>query len=156
MEIKEIEGEVLAKYYSFCIIVSRFNESITKKLKESAIKCLIKHGARERKIKIIHVPGALEIPLVAQKVATKKKYNAIICLGCVIKGETAHFDQVAFGSTHGLLQASLKTACPITFGILTTNTAEQAMRRCGIKKGPNKGWEAALNAIEMASLHSKL
>ena len=155
-KIKEVEGEILAKPYSFCIIVSRFNEALTKKLKENAIKCLLKHGAKETKIKVIYVPGALEIPLVAQKVASKKKYNVIICLGCVIKGETAHFDQVAAGSTHGLLQASLKTRCPMIFGILTTNTVEQAVNRCGINKRLNKGWEAALNAMEMASLHSKL
>lgn len=153
--MKRIEGELQAEGLKFAIIVSRFNEFITGKLQDGAVDALIRHGASEKNIDIIKVPGSFEIPLVAKKVAGKKSYDAVICLGTVIRGATPHFDFVASEATKGIAMASMETGVPIAFGVLTTDSIEQAVERAGTKSG-NKGWDAAMAAIEMAQLLKKL
>src|SRR5690625_4284501 len=133
------------------IVVSRFNEFITKQLLDGAISTLTQYGVEEENIKIVRVPGAFEIPLVAKKLAKNKNYDAIITLGAVIRGETPHFDYVCHEAARGITKATLNTETPVIFGILTTDTTEQALARVGIKGG-NKGSEAATSAIEMANL----
>lgn len=146
-----IEGNPAEKNLEFAIIVSRFNEFITDRLLEGARKCFIKQGYNENKIDVIKVPGAFELPVTAAHLASLKKYSAIICLGAVIKGATPHFDYVSIGVTSGISRVCLDYKIPVIFGVLTTNTIEQAMERSGGKSG-NKGWDAALAAIEMADL----
>jgi len=153
--MKRIEGELQAEGLKFAIIVSRFNEFITGKLFEGAIDALIRHGAVEKNIDIIKVPGSFELPLVAKKAAQKKSYDAVICLGTIIRGATPHFDYVAAEASKGIATASMDTGVPIAFGVLTTDTIEQAIERAGTKSG-NKGWDAAMVAIEMAQLLKKL
>ena len=153
--MKIYEGELLAKGLKFAIVVSRFNDFITKKLLDGAVDALLRHGAVEQNIDIIKVPGAFEIPLAAKIIAEKKKHNAIICLGTIIRGATSHFEYVAAEATKGIASASLETGLPISFGILTTDSIEQAVERAGSKSG-NKGWDAALVAIEMAQLLKRL
>ncbi len=153
--MKTYEGELQAKGLKFSIIISRFNDFITGKLLDGAVDALIRHGAVEQNIDIVKVPGAFEIPLAAKKVAEKKKHDAVICLGTVIRGATPHFDYVASEASKGIASASLDTGVPIAFGVLTTDTIEQAVERAGSKSG-NKGWDAALVAIEMAQLFKKL
>ena len=148
---KIIEGNLIAKGFSFAIVVSRFNEFINKKLLEGAIDCLSRHGCTEKDIDVIWVPGAFEIPLVALKTAQNKKYDAVICLGAVIRGATPHFDFVASEVSKGIANVSLQTQKPVIFGVLTTDSIEQAIERAGTKSG-NKGWEAGLTAIEMVNL----
>ena len=150
-----IEGNLKASNFKFAIILSRFNEFIGNQLLEGALDCLKRHAVTEDNIDLIKVPGAFEIPLAAEKLASQKKYNAIICIGAVIKGATPHFDYVAGAASNGIAQVSLKHSLPIAFGVLTTDTIEQAIERAGTKAG-NKGWDAALTAIEMADLNSKL
>jgi len=149
--MKTFEGKLSAKGYKFGIVVSRFNDFISQKLLEGAIDCLQRHECAESDIEIMRVPGAFEIPLAADKLAQTKKYNAIICLGAVIRGNTPHFDYVASEVSKGIAQTSLKNQIPIAFGVLTTENIEQAIERAGTKSG-NKGWDAALTAIEMADL----
>lgn len=146
-----IEGKLSAKDYKFALIVSRFNEFISGKLLEGALDCLSRHHADDNNIDIVRVPGSFEIPLAASKLAESGKYNAVICLGAVIRGATPHFDYVAAEVTKGIAQTSLKSGIPVAFGVLTTDTIEQAIERAGTKSG-NKGWDAALTAIEMADL----
>ncbi|MBI5740930.1 MAG: 6,7-dimethyl-8-ribityllumazine synthase [Nitrospirae bacterium] len=153
--MKRFEGELQAEGLKFAIIVSRFNEFITGKLLEGAIDALVRHGSSEKNIDIIRVPGSFEIPLVAKKVAGKKSYDAVICLGTVIRGATPHFDYVAAEAAKGIAAASMETGVPIAFGVLTTDTIEQAIERAGSKSG-NKGWDAAMVAVEMAQLLKKL
>lgn len=153
--MKIYEGELQAKGLKVAIIISRFNDFITKKLHDGAIDSLIRHGASEKDIEVIKVPGAFEIPLAAKRIAEKKKHDAIICLGTVIRGATPHFDYVAGEAARGIAMASMETGMPIAFGVLTTDTIEQAVERAGLKGG-NKGWDAALVAIEMAQLFKKL
>ncbi|RJQ45126.1 MAG: 6,7-dimethyl-8-ribityllumazine synthase [Nitrospiraceae bacterium] len=153
--MKRFEGELQAEGLKFAIIVSRFNEFITGKLLDGAVDALLRHGASEKNIDIVKVPGSFEIPLVAKKVAGKKSYDAVICLGTVIRGATPHFDFVASEATKGIATASMETGVPIAFGVLTTDTIEQAVERAGTKSG-NKGWDAAMVAIEMAQLLKKL
>ena len=153
--MKRIEGELQAEGLKFAIIVSRFNEFITGKLLEGAIDALIRHGAVEKNIDVIKVPGSFELPLVAKKAAQKKSYDAVICLGTIIRGATPHFDYVAAEASKGIATASMDTGVPIAFGVLTTDTIEQAIERAGTKSG-NKGWDAAMVAIEMAQLLKKL
>jgi len=153
--MKRIEGELQAEGLKFAIIVSRFNEFITGKLLEGAIDALLRHGASDKNIDIIKVPGSFEIPLVAKKAAQKKSYDAVICLGTVIRGATPHFDYVAAEAAKGIAMASMETGVPVAFGVLTTDTIEQAVERAGSKSG-NKGWDAAMVAIEMAQLIKKL
>jgi 6,7-dimethyl-8-ribityllumazine synthase len=153
--MKTFEGELQAKGLKFAIIVSRFNDFIGSKLLDGAVDALTRHGASEQNIEVIKVPGAYEIPLAAKKVASKKKHDAVICLGAIIRGATPHFDYVAAEASKGIAQASLETGIPIAFGVLTTDTIEQAVERAGSKSG-NKGWDCAMVAIEMAQLFKKL
>jgi len=150
-----IQGELQAKGLKFAIIVSRFNDFITGKLLDGAVDALLRHGARDEDIDVVKVPGAFEIPLAAKKVAEKGAYSAVICLGTVIRGATPHFDYVASEVSKGVAAASLDTGVPIAFGVLTTDTIEQAVERAGTKSG-NKGFDAAVTAIEMARVFKKL
>jgi 6,7-dimethyl-8-ribityllumazine synthase len=150
-----LNKEISASDFKFAIVLSRFNESIGKRLLDGAIDCLKKHGCKDKNIEIINVPGAFEIPLAADKAAEKNKYNSIICLGAVIRGETPHFEYVSSAVSSGVLQVGLKHGLPVIFGVLTTDNLKQAKERSGKKSG-NKGWEAALAAIDMANLLTKL
>ena len=150
-----IEGNLNASGYSFAIVVSRFNEFITQRLLDSALDCLRRHSAAEKAIDVIHCPGAFEIPQTARKLAQSDKYDAVICLGCIIRGETPHFEYIASSVATGLTRVSLETDVPIVFGVLTTDSLEQAIDRAGAKSG-NKGWDSAMSAIELADLHKKL
>lgn len=150
-----IEGILQANGKKFCIVASRFNELITRKLVDGAIDCLVRHGADHSSITIIWVPGAFEIPIAAQRAARLKNHDAIICVGAVIRGGTPHFDYVAAEVSKGVAQVSLKEDVPVIFGVLTTDSIEQAVERAGTKAG-NKGWDAALSAIEMVDLFTKL
>ena len=148
------EGKLNGKGLKIGIIVSRFNEFITQKLLAGALDCLTRHEVENNNIDVIWVPGAFEIPLVAKR-AAHKDYDAIICLGAVIRGATPHFDYVAAEVTKGIAAVGLEANKPVIFGVLTTDTIEQAIERAGTKAG-NKGWEAALAAIEMANLFKKM
>ncbi len=148
---KVIEGSLSAKGLKFGIIASRFNDFITNRLLDGALDVLNRSGAKSDDIEIIKVPGSFEIPLIAKKMAAGKKYDAIICLGAVIRGDTPHFDYISAEVTKGIAAVSLESGVPVSFGILTTDTIEQAIERAGTKSG-NKGGEAALVAIEMANL----
>ncbi len=149
--MKKFEGKLIAQGLKFGIIVSRFNELITSKLLEGALDCLKRHDADEENIEIFYCPGSFEIPLVAKKLAQTGKYDALICLGAVIRGETPHFDYIASEVSKGIAQVQLETGVPIAFGVITTDDVEQALNRAGVKVG-NKGWDSALTAIEMANL----
>lgn len=153
--MKVIEGELQAKGLKFGIVISRFNEFITSKLLDGAKDALVRHGAKEDDIDIVKVPGSFEIPMVAKKMAAKGIYNAVICLGTVIRGATPHFDYIAAEVSKGVATASMDTGVPVAFGVLTCETIEQAVERAGTKSG-NKGWDAAITAIEMAQLLKKL
>lgn len=146
-----IEAKLLAEGKKFALVVSRFNDFITDRLVGGAIDALIRSGALTQDIDIVKVPGAFEIPLVAKKMAKKGKYHAIICLGAVIRGATPHFEYVSAEVTKGIALVSLEFEIPVIFGIVTTDTIEQAIERAGTKAG-NKGWHAAISAIEMANL----
>src|ERR1041385_1947981 len=150
-----IEGDLSASSSSFGIVVSRFNDFITKRLLDGALDCLRRHGANEKEIDVVYCPGAFEIPQTAQQLSTTGKYNAIICLGCIIRGETPHFEYVANAVSTGLAKVALETPTPVVFGVLTVDSLEQAIERAGAKGG-NKGWDAALAAIELADLRSKI
>jgi len=153
--MKILEGELQAKGLKFAIIVSRFNDFITSKLLDGAKDALLRHGAKEEDIDIARVPGSFEIPLIAKKLASKGTYNAVICLGTVIRGATPHFEYVAAEVSKGIAAASMETGVPIAFGVITSDTIEQAVERAGTKSG-NKGWDAAITAIEMAQLIKKI
>ena len=146
-----IEGKLTAEGIKFAIVVSRFNNLITERLLEGALDCILRHNGNQENIDIVRVPGSFEIPLVAKKLAKSGKYDAVICLGAVIRGDTPHFDYVANEVTKGIAQVSLETEVPISYGILTTDTIEQAIERAGTKMG-NKGFDAALTAIEMVNV----
>lgn len=149
--MKVFEGKLIAQGLKIGIIVGRFNEFIGGKLLSGAVDGLIRHGVEENNIEVSWVPGAFEIPLVAKKMAKSQKYDAVICLGAVIKGATPHFDYVSSEVTKGVASVSLETEVPVIFGVLTTDTIEQAIERAGTKAG-NKGYDAAVTAIEMANL----
>ncbi len=153
--MKIIEGELQAKGLKFGVIVSRFNDFITSKLLEGTLDALRRHGADENDIDVVKVPGSFEIPLIAKKLAAKGTYSAIICLGTVIRGATPHFEYVSAEVSKGIASASMETGVPIAFGIITSDTIEQAVERAGTKSG-NKGWDAAITAIEMAQVVKKL
>lgn len=153
--MKVIQGELQAKGLKFAVVVSRFNDFITGKLLDGAVDALLRHGAKEDDIDVVRVPGAFEIPLAAKKAAAKNAYNAVICLGTVIRGATPHFDYVAAEVSKGVAAASLETGVPIAFGVITSDTIEQAVERAGTKSG-NKGFDAAMTAIEMAQVMKKL
>jgi 6,7-dimethyl-8-ribityllumazine synthase len=147
---KTIEGRLDATGLKFAIIVSRFNELVSKGLLDGAVDCLKRHGAAEESIDVVWAPGAFEIPIIAKKLALKK-YNAVICLGAVIRGGTPHFDYVASEAAKGIAKVSLDSGVPVIFGILTTDNLEQALERAGAKPG-NKGFAAAQSAIELANV----
>ncbi len=149
------EGELVGEGLGFGIVVSRFNDFITKKLLEGAIDALKRHGVDEKNIDVAWVPGSFELPLAAKKLAEKGKYDSIICLGAVIRGDTPHFEYIASEVAKGIARVSLETGLPISFGVITADTIEEAIERAGTKR-KNKGFEAALSAIEMANLIKKL
>ena len=146
-----LEAKLLAEGKKFALIASRFNDFITDKLVSGAVDALLRSGARDEDIDIVKVPGAFEIPLLAKKMAAKTRYDAIICLGAVIRGATPHFDYVSAEVSKGVAMVSLEADIPVIFGIITTDSIEQAIERAGTKAG-NKGFEAAMAAIEMAQL----
>ena len=152
--MKTIEGKLIARNYRFGIVVSRFNEFISGHLLGGALDCLKRHEADEANIEVIWVPGSFEIPLAAQKAARSERYDAVICLGAVIRGSTPHFDFVASEVAKGVATVGLDTGLPVVFGVITSDTLEQAIERAGSKAG-NKGWQAAASAIEMADLNSQ-
>lgn len=147
----EFEGKLISKDFKYAIIVSRFNDFITSKLLEGAKDALLRSGAVENDFDVLKVPGSFEIPLAAKRTALTKKYDAIICLGAVIRGETPHFDYIASEVTKGIAQLNLEFAIPVTYGIITADTTEQAIERAGNKMG-NKGFQAARSAIELLNL----
>ncbi len=153
--IKKIEGVFNAKNKNFVLVVSRFNEFISSKLVDGAIDCLIRHDTDEKNISIVWVPGAFEIPMTVAKLAKSDIYHAIICLGAIIRGDTPHFDFVASEAAKGIAQVSISTGKPVIYGIITADSIEQAIERAGTKAG-NRGWDAALSAIEMSNLLPKL
>ena len=148
---KVIEANLIAKGKKFALIVSRFNDFITERLLEGAVDGLLRSGASEKDIDIVKVPGSFEIPLIAKKIAKTGRYNAVICLGAIIRGATAHFEYVSAEVSKGIAAVSLASDVPVIFGIVTTDTIEQAIERAGTKAG-NKGWRAAITAVEMANL----
>ncbi|VAX26600.1 6,7-dimethyl-8-ribityllumazine synthase [hydrothermal vent metagenome] len=149
------EGELIGKGLKFCIITSRFNDFITSKLTEGAIDALKRHGTSAEDIDLVRVPGAFELPIIVKKLAQKGTYNAIIALGTIIRGSTPHFDYVAAEASKGIAVASMETGVPVSFGVITSDTIEQAIERAGSKAG-NKGWDAAMTALEMADLMKKI
>lgn len=153
--VKTIEGQLIAKGKKFGIVASRFNDFITKQLIEGCIDTFVRHGVEKDKIELVLVPGGFEIPLAAQKLANTKNFDAIVCLGTVIRGSTPHFDYIASEVAKGIAQASLQSGIPVIFGVITADTIEQAIERAGTKEG-NKGKDAALSAIEMANLISQI
>lgn len=149
--VKTLEGALVTKGKKFGIVASRFNDFITKKLLEACVDTLMRHGAKEAEIEVAWVPGAFEIPLVAKKMAGSKKYDGVICLGTVIRGETPHFDYIAAEVSKGVAKVALDSNIPTIFGVITADNIEQAIHRAGTKEG-NKGKDAALVAIEMVNL----
>ena len=146
-----IEGILTAEGVKFGIVVSRFNDFINKRLLDGALDALSRHGAEDENISIVKVPGSFEIPLMAQKLAGSGKYDAVICLGAVIRGATPHFEYISAEVTKGIAKVTLDSGIPVSFGILTTDNIEQAIERAGSKSG-NKGWDAAMSAIEMVNV----
>ena len=155
MTLKTIEGTFIAPQGTFALVVARFNSFVVESLVEGAIDTLVRHGVSKDSITVIRAPGAFELPLVAQKVAERKEYAAIIALGAVIRGGTPHFEYVSGECTKGLAQVSMQFGVPVAFGVLTVDSIEQAIERSGTKAG-NKGVEAALSALEMVSLLAQL
>jgi len=152
---KILEGDLIAHDLHFGIILSRFNDFITSRLLEGALDALYRHGASEDHIEIIKVPGAFEIPYVAKKITQNKKYDSVLCLGALIRGDTPHFEYISAEVTKGIAQVSLDSGVPVIYGVITTDNIEQAIERAGTKAG-NKGWMAAVSAIEMARLYTKI
>jgi 6,7-dimethyl-8-ribityllumazine synthase len=152
---RTIQADLNAQGLKFGIIASRFNDFIAARLLDGAVDGLLRHGASGDDIEIVRVPGSFEIPLVAQRMARAKKYDAIICLGAVIRGATPHFEYVSAEVSKGIASVSMDSGVPVIFGVLTTDTIEQAIERAGSKSG-NKGWDAALSAVEMANLLRRL
>lgn len=153
--MKSIEGNISAKGKKFAIVVARFNEVISKSLLSGAIDCLVRHDGDEENITVVYVPGSFEIPTVAKRLAASKKYDAVICLGAVIRGATPHFEFIASEVAKGIANVGLEIGIPVVFGVITSDTIEQALERAGTKAG-NKGWDAAISAMEMADLFSKI
>ncbi len=152
---KVLKAGLNAQNRDFAIVVSRFNEFITGKLLDGALDCLGRHSADDKKITVIWVPGSFEIPYAASKIARSEKFDAVICLGAVIRGDTPHFDYIASEVTKGIARISLDTGIPVIYGLITADNLEQALERAGTKAG-NKGWDAALSAIEMANLFDRI
>jgi len=145
------EGKISAEGKKFALVVSRFNDFVSDKLLSGALDALSRHGGRDEDIDVVKVPGSFEIPLMAKKMAGKEKYDAVICLGAVIRGSTPHFEYVSAEVSKGVAQVGLQAGVPVIFGVITTDTLEQAIERAGTKAG-NKGWSAAIAAMEMANL----
>lgn len=155
MTVKTIEGTLDAKNTRFALVVSRFNDFIGQKLVEGAVDCILRHGGAEENIEIYKCPGAFELPATAKKTALSGRFDAVITLGAVIRGATSHYDVIAAEAAKGVAQAGLETMVPITFGVLTTDNLEQAIERAGTKAG-NKGFDAALAAIELVNLYRQV
>jgi 6,7-dimethyl-8-ribityllumazine synthase len=153
--MQTLEGVLQARDRSFALVVSRFNGLITQRLLEGALDCLRRHGADDRRLTVVRCPGAYEIPQVAHKLAQTKSFHAVIALGCIIRGETPHFDYVAAEAAKGIAHVAMHTGVPVVFGVLTTDSLAQALERAGAKSG-NKGWDAALSALELADLYQLL
>lgn len=149
------EGQLAAQGKKFAIVVSRFNDLVTGKLLEGALDCLKRHGCDPETIEVAWVPGAFELPLIAYKMANSQRFDVVICLGAIIRSNTPHFDFVAAEAAKGISRAGFDSGVPVTFGVVTTDTVEHAIERAGVRAG-NRGWDAALNAIEMASLVDQL
>ena len=152
---KQLQGDLNAKGQKHCILVSRFNDFITSRLLDGAVDALSRNGVRDDDITVVRVPGAFEIPVAAKKAAAGKKYDAVICLGAVIRGSTPHFDYVSAEVSKGVAAVGMEAAIPVIFGVLTTDSIEQAIERAGTKAG-NKGFDAAMAAIEMVNLFKVL
>lgn len=152
---KDIEGDLMGAGQKIGIVVSRFNDFITQRLRAGAVDCLVRHGVQDKDIEVVKVPGAFEIPMAAKRMVARNKYDAVICLGAVIKGDTPHFEYVSGEASKGIGTLALESPIPILFGVLTTNNLEQAIERAGSKSG-NKGWETALAAIEMVNLFKNI
>ncbi len=152
---KVYEGKLIAEKKKFGIVVSRFNEFISKRLLEGAMDALLRHGAKDEEIEVVWVPGSFEIPYAARIMAELKKYDAVICVGAVIRGATPHFNYICTEAAKGIAQISLRTETPVIFGVITADTLEQAIERAGTKDG-NKGFQAAMTAIEMVSLYEQI
>ncbi|MBN2281685.1 MAG: 6,7-dimethyl-8-ribityllumazine synthase [Candidatus Marinimicrobia bacterium] len=150
--VKVYEGKLKADGLKVAILTSRFNDLVTKELNGGAIDCLKRHGMKEEDIHIYWVPGAFELPATAKKIVATGEYDGVICIGAVIRGATPHFDMVANEATKGIAQVAMQSEIPVIFGVLTTDSIEQALERAGTKAG-NKGWDAALTAVEMMNLH---
>ncbi len=150
-----IEGKLSAEGLRFGIVASRFNSLVVHRLLDGTLDCLKRHGAAGEEITIVHCPGSFEIPQITLRLARSGRYDAIICLGCVVRGETPHFDYIAAEVAKGVGEVALQTGVPVSFGVLTTDSLEQALERAGAKGG-NKGWDAALTAIELARLAEEL
>ncbi len=153
--VKTIEGNLVAKGKKFGIVNSRFNEFITQKLLDGALDALLRHGVKEEEIEVVWVPGSFEIPYAARKMAQSGRYDAVVCLGAVIRGDTPHFDYICSQVTKGVAETALSTGVPTIYGLVTADTLEQAIDRAGTKAG-NKGRDAALSAIEMVNLFSEM
>ncbi len=152
---KIIQGDLAAKGLKFGIVAARFNDFITSRLLDGALDALQRHGVEDGDIDVVRVPGSYEIPLAAKKLVQSKKYNAVICLGAVIRGATPHFEYISAEVSKGVAAVSLEAGLPVIFGVLTTDTIEQAIERAGTKSG-NKGWDAAMSAIEMANVMKQM
>ncbi|CAI2718004.1 6,7-dimethyl-8-ribityllumazine synthase [Nitrospina watsonii] len=150
-----LEGDLNGAGHKYGIVVSRFNDFITGRLVDGAVDCLVRHGVQDGDIDVVRVPGAFEIPMGARKLVARNKYDAVLCLGAVIRGGTPHFEFVAGEASKGVGALALEAAIPVLFGVLTTNTIEQAVERAGVKSG-NKGWETAMAAIEMVNLYRQM
>lgn len=150
-----IEGKLSAEGCTFGLVVSRFNSIVTTQLLSGATDCLLRHGAEEKNLTVVYCPGSFEIPQVALQMATSGIVDAVICLGCVIRGATPHFDYIAGEVAKGIGQIALQSDTPVSFGVLTTESLEQALERAGAKAG-NKGWDAALTAIELVQIHRQI
>ena len=153
--VKEIGGELNASAKKFAIVVSRFNDFLTGKLKDGAIDCLVRHGAKDNDISVVWVPGSFDIPPVASRLADSADYDAVVCLGAVIRGQTPHFDYIASEVAKGVARIAMDNSKPVIFGVVTADTLEQAIERTGTKQG-NKGFQAAMSAIELVNLYSKV
>lgn len=153
--MKTLEGKLTAKNMKIAIVVARFNEFITSKLLSGCVDCLIRHEAADEDLTVAWVPGAFEIPMAAKKLAESGKYDAVICLGAVIRGATSHFDYVCAEASKGIAQVSMQTGVPVAFGVLTTENIQQAVERAGTKAG-NKGVDCAMTAMEMVNLFKEM
>ncbi|PIO48263.1 MAG: 6,7-dimethyl-8-ribityllumazine synthase [[Chlorobium] sp. 445] len=153
--MKVVEGHLSAQGLKIALVASRWNDFIGARLVEGAVDCIVRHGGSSEAITLYRCPGSFELPMVIKKVALSKQFDAVIAIGVLIRGATPHFDLIAAEATKGIAQASMESGVPVAFGILTTDTIEQAIERAGTKAG-NKGWEAAAAAIEMANLYKQL